>query len=84
MDVIKTAVKTPKKVFQCTFEIVLDEKLVNLQKSKLSCSPGKPKKQKLQSLKIDGELGSYTLSITINPSKIRKAGELKILFEKKG
>jgi len=71
-DVIKTKV-TAKKTFQCTFEMVLDGKFVNLEKSKLSCKPKKPKNQKIKDLRINGELGSYLVNITINPSKIKAA-----------
>jgi len=70
-DVIKTPVPAPKKTFQCTFQMIVDGEVVNLKKSKLSCSPAKPKNQRVSNLKIDGELGSYLVSITINPSKIK-------------
>jgi len=70
-DVIKTPVPAPKKTFQCTFQMIVDGEVVNLKKSKLSCSPAKPKNQKVSNLKIDGELGSYLVSININPSKIK-------------
>jgi len=39
----------------------------------MSCLPAKPKSQKVQNLKIDSELGSYILSISINPNKIKTA-----------
>jgi len=71
-DVFKTTVVTSKKTFKCIFVMILDGKSVNLKKSKMSCAPVKPKVQKVN-LKIDGELGSYNLSISINPNKIKKA-----------
>ena len=46
---------------------------VNLKQSKLSCTPGKPKKQKASGVVLEGVLGTYTLSVSINPSKITKA-----------
>jgi len=75
-DVIKTPVPAPKKTFQCTFQMIVDGEVVNLKKSKLSCSPAKPKNQKVSNLKIDGELGSYLVSISINPSRIKTVGIL--------
>jgi len=72
-DVIQTSVRSSKKTFQCTFKMIVDGKVVDIEKSKLSCSPSKPKGRKRQNLKIDGKLGSYIVSITINPSKIKTA-----------
>ena len=46
---------------------------VNLKQSKLACTPGKPKKQKASDIVLEGELGTYTVSVSINPSKITKA-----------
>ena len=74
-DIIKTSVTTSKKTFKCTFRMVLDGKDVKLKKSKLSCNPKKPKRQKVQKLKICGQLGSYIVTISINPNKISKAGK---------
>ena len=46
---------------------------VNLKQSKLSCTPGKPRKQKASDIVLEGTLGTYTVSVSINPSKITKA-----------
>ena len=46
---------------------------VNLKQSKLSCTPGKPKKQKASNIELEGKVATYTVSVSINPSKIIKA-----------
>ena len=46
---------------------------VNHKQSKLACTPGKPKKQKASDIVLEGVLGTYTVSVSINPSKITKA-----------
>ena len=52
---------------------------VNLKQSKLSCTPGKPKKQKASGVVLEGVLGTYTVSVSINPSKITKASMTSLL-----
>ena len=44
-----------------------------LKKSKVKCTPSKPKKQKVSNFEISGQFGLYKISFTINPSKITKA-----------
>merc|ERR1719318_1088355 len=73
-DVIKTVVTVGKFNFQCTFSFAqLNGKSVQLKKSSFACTPKKPKKKKVTNLKLSGELGTYIVSITINPNKITKA-----------
>ena len=61
------------KTFKCTFTMVSANSKVNLKQSKLSCSPGKPKKQKASNVVLEGKMATYTVSVLINPSKITKA-----------
>jgi len=72
-DIFHHRVPTSKKTFHCKFNMLVDGNNVNLKKSKVTCRPRQPKLQKVQELKIDGELGSYLLSLSINPSNIKKA-----------
>ena len=59
--------------FSCKFSLVSENTKVILEESSVSCSPAKPKKQKVSGLEIEGRLGTYTLSFNINPSKITRA-----------
>ena len=70
---IKSSVKIKSKTFKCTFTMVSANSKVNLKQSKLSCTPGKPKKQKASNIELEGKVATYTLSVSINPSKIIKA-----------
>jgi len=79
IDVIKTPVVAGGKTFKCTFNLVLlPSKVVNLKKSKISCSPKKPRHIKVKNLKLSGKLGNYLVSITINPNKIKS---VEVLYE---
>ena len=70
---IKSSLKIKGKTFKCSFTMVSVNSKVNLKQSKLSCTPGKPRKQKASDIVLEGELGTYTVSVSINPSKITKA-----------
>ena len=72
-EVIKSSLKIKGKTFKCSFTMVSVNSKVNLKQSKLSCTPGKPRKQKASNIVLEGELGTYTVSVSINPSKITKA-----------
>merc|ERR550532_785420 len=72
-EVIKSSLKIKGKTFKCSFTMVSVNSKVNLKQSKLSCTPGKPRKQKASDIVLEGELGTYTVSVSINPSKITKA-----------
>ena len=72
-EVIKRSLKIKSKTFKCTFTMVSANSKVNLKQSKLSCTPGKPRKQKASNVELEGKMATYTVSVSINPSKITKA-----------
>ena len=72
-EVIQQSLKIKGKTFKCTFTLVSANSKVNLKLSKLKCTPGKPKKQKASNVELVGEVATYTVSVSINPSKITKA-----------
>ena len=70
---IQQSLKIKGKTFKCTFTMVSVNSKVNLRASKLACSPGKPKKQRASNIKLEGMAATYTVSVLINPSRIKMA-----------
>ena len=64
-----------KKTFSCTFTLVFygSKPTFIKQKSKLVCTPNKPKNVRFKKLVIEGQLGNYTVTGTINPDIITTA-----------
>merc|ERR1719369_1656830 len=65
----KQNIKIKKKTFKCTIKLVHDWLSVNLAKSSLKCTPGKPKKQKASNIKVSANDFGFVISVSINPSK---------------
>eukprot|EP00092_Neocalanus_flemingeri_P008117 GFUD01008757.1.p1 GENE.GFUD01008757.1~~GFUD01008757.1.p1 ORF type:complete len:406 (+),score=98.72 GFUD01008757.1:100-1317(+) len=74
-DVIESTIFSGRTQFQCKFTLVLvhTNRKVNLRKSKVSCSPRRPRGQRANKVKLSGKFGTYLVSLTINPSKIKSA-----------
>ena len=70
---IKTVIAIKKKKFKCTLKIKHDRQTVDLSKSAIKCTPGKPKKQKAKNVIVDGNGYVFRIDVEINPSSISKA-----------
>jgi len=72
-EVLQQSLQIKGKTFKCTFFLASANSRVNLKLSKLKCTPGKPKRQKASNIELVGEVATYTVSVSIHPSKITKA-----------
>ena len=77
-DVIWSSVTIGSNTFRCLFKMTLHDKVVDLKRSYVSCYPKMPRIKKINKLKLTGKLGSYTVSLTINPNNIREAGKTSV------